>query len=257
MKLKDRIAVITGSGAGIGRASAQEFAKDGARVVVADINFPGAQETAREIAGGGGVARAVEVDVADADSVQRLVRETVQAFGDVHVLFNNAAVQVSKTLEDTTVEEWNHQMAVNLGGIFLCSKFFLPHLRRTRGNIINMASVNGFFVEPMCAGYCATKGAIIALTKAMAIDHGKDGIRVNCICPGYIDAGMAWGYFQEQPDPAAARAAAAKLQALKRIGRPEEVARVAAFLASDEAAYMTGSSVVVDGGFGSGLPPAS
>jgi len=256
MKLKDRVAVITGSGAGIGRASAQEFAKEGARVVIADINFPGAQETAREIAAAGGVARAVEVDVADADSVQRLVRETVHAFSAVHVLYNNAAVQVSKTLEETTVEEWNRQMAVNLGGMFLCSKFFLPHLRKTRGNIINMASVNGFFVEPMCAGYCATKGAIIALTKAMAIDHGKDGIRVNCICPGYIDAGMAWGYFEGQPDPAAARATAAKLQALKRIGRPEEVARVAAFLASDEAAYMTGASVIVDGGFSSGLPPA-
>jgi NAD(P)-dependent dehydrogenase (short-subunit alcohol dehydrogenase family) len=256
MKLKDRVVVITGSGAGIGRASAQEFAKEGARVVVADIHFSGAQETAREIAAAGGAARAEEVDVADADSVQRLVRETLQAFGEVHVLYNNAAVQVSKTLEDTTVEEWNHQMAVNLGGIFLCSKFFLPHLRRTRGNILNMASVNGFFVEPMCAGYCATKGAIIALTKAMAIDHGKDGIRVNCICPGYIDAGMAWGYFEGQPDPAAARATAAQLQALKRIGRPEEVARVAAFLASDEAAYMTGAAVIVDGGFSSGLPPA-
>jgi NAD(P)-dependent dehydrogenase (short-subunit alcohol dehydrogenase family) len=257
MKLKDRIAVITGSGAGIGRASAQEFAKEGARVVVADINFSGAQETAQGIAAAGGVAVAMEVDVADADSVRRLVRETGRAFGDVHILFNNAAVQVSKTLEETTVEEWNHQMAVNLGGIFLCAKFFLPHLRKTRGNIINMASVNGFFVEPMCAGYCATKGAIIALTKAMAIDHGLDGIRVNCICPGYIDAGMAWGYFEGQPDPAAARATAARLQALKRIGRPEEVARVAAFLASDEAAYMTGSSVIVDGGFSSGLPPSS
>jgi NAD(P)-dependent dehydrogenase (short-subunit alcohol dehydrogenase family) len=257
MKLKDRIAVITGSGAGIGRASAQEFAKEGARVVVADINFSGAQETARGIAAAGGVAVAMEVDVADADSVRRLVRETGRTFGDVHILFNNAAVQVSKTLEETTVEEWNHQMAVNLGGIFLCAKFFLPHLRKTRGNIINMASVNGFFVEPMCAGYCATKGAIIALTKAMAIDHGLDGIRVNCICPGYIDAGMAWGYFEGQPDPAAARATAARLQALKRIGRPEEVARVAAFLASDEAAYMTGSSVIVDGGFSSGLPPSS
>jgi NAD(P)-dependent dehydrogenase (short-subunit alcohol dehydrogenase family) len=165
-------------------------------------------------------------------------------------------VQVSKTLEETTLEEWNRQMAVNLGGIFLCSKFFLPHLRKTRGNIINMASVNGFFVEPGCAGYCATKGAIIALTKAMAIDHGKDGIRVNCICPGYIDAGMAWGYFEGQPDPAAARATAAKLQALRRIGRPEEVARVAVFLASEESSYMTASAVIVAGGFGSGLPPA-
>lgn len=256
MKLKGRVTVITGSGAGIGRASAKMFAREGAKVVVADINFAGAMETAETITRAGGVARAVQVDVADARSVQALVSETLQLFGEVHVLFNNAAVQVSKTLEETTVEEWNRQMAVNLGGIFLCSKFFLPHLRKTRGNIINMASVNGFFVETTCAGYCATKGAIIALTKAMAIDHGRDGIRVNCICPGYIDAGMAWGYFNGQPDPAAARATAAKLQALKRIGSPEEVARVAVFLASDDAGYMTGSSVVVDGGFSSGLPPA-
>jgi len=171
------------------------------------------------------------------------------------VVFNNAAIQVNKTVEETTFDEWNREMAVNLGGIFLCSKYSLPHLRKTRGNIINMASVNGFFVEPMCAGYCATKGAIIALTKAMAIDHGKEGIRVNCICPGYIDAGLAEGYFQAQPDPTAARLAAGKLHALRRIGRPEEVGRVAVFLASDEASFMTGSAVVVDGGFGSGLPP--
>jgi NAD(P)-dependent dehydrogenase (short-subunit alcohol dehydrogenase family) len=118
-----------------------------------------------------------------------------------------------------------------------------------------MASVNGFFVEPMCAGYCATKGAIIALTKAMAIDHGKDGIRVNCMCPGWIDAGLAWEYFELQSNPAEARAAAGKLHALGRIGQPEEVARVAVFLASDDASFMTSSSVVVSGGFGAGLPP--
>jgi len=120
-----------------------------------------------------------------------------------------------------------------------------------------MASVNGFFVEPMCAGYCATKGGIIALTKAMAIDHGKDGIRVNCICPGYIDSGLAWEYFEAQPNPAEARNSAAKLHALWRVGQPEEVARLAVFLASDDASFMTGSSVTVSGGFGFGLPPAS
>jgi meso-butanediol dehydrogenase/(S,S)-butanediol dehydrogenase/diacetyl reductase len=173
------------------------------------------------------------------------------------VLVNNAAIQVNRTVEETTVEEWNREIAVNLGGVFLCSKFFLPHLRRTKGTIINMSSVNAFFVEPMCAGYCATKAAIIGLTKAMAIDHGKEGVRVNCICPGYIDAGLAWGYFEAQPDPAAARQAAGKLHALWRIGRPEEVARVAVFLASDEASFMTGSAVAVDGGFGSGLPPTT
>jgi meso-butanediol dehydrogenase/(S,S)-butanediol dehydrogenase/diacetyl reductase len=119
-----------------------------------------------------------------------------------------------------------------------------------------MASVNGYFVEPSCAGYCATKAGIIGLTRAMAIDHGKDGIRVNCICPGYIDAGLAEGYFQAQPDPQAARVAAGKLHALLRIGTPEEVGRAAVFVVSDDASFMTGSSLVVDGGFGSGLPPA-
>jgi len=257
MKLENRVAVITGAGSGIGRASALEFAREGARVVVADLNLAGALETARQIEAGGGQAIAVETDVARPESVQTLVAQTLETFSQVHVLLNNAAIQVNKTVEDTTVEEWNREINVNLGGVFLCSKFFLPHLRRTRGCIINMSSVNGFFVEPMCAGYCATKAAIIGLTKAMAIDHGKEGIRVNCICPGYIDAGLAWGYFEAQPDPAAARSAAGKLHALWRIGRPEEVGRVAVFLASDEASFMTGSAVVVDGGFGSGLPPSS
>lgn len=254
MTLEGRVAVITGSGAGIGRASAREFARAGARVVVVDISGAGAAETVEQIRAAGGEAHAVAADVASAEAVQALVAETLRVYGAVHVLFNNAAVQVNKTVEDTTVEEWNREIAVNLGGVFLCAKYFLPHLRRTRGSIINMSSVNGFFVEPFCAGYCATKAAIIGLTKAMAIDHGREGIRVNCICPGYIDAGLAEGYFQAQPDPAAARAAAGGLHALGRIGGAEEVARVAVFLASDDASFMSGASVVVDGGFGSGLP---
>ena len=257
MRLNNRVVVITGASAGIGRACAKEFANEGARVVVADVNQAGALETVKQIVAQGRTAIPVETDVANSESVQRLTAETLKSFGEVHVLVNNAAIQVNKTVEDTTIEEWNREIAVNLGGAFLCSKFFLPHLRRTKGSIIIMSSVNGFFVEPMCAGYCATKAALIGLTKAMAIDHGKDGIRVNCICPGYIDAGLAWGYFEAQADPAAARQSAGKLHALWRIGRPEEVARVAVFLASDEASFMTGSAVVVDGGFGSGLPPTS
>jgi NAD(P)-dependent dehydrogenase (short-subunit alcohol dehydrogenase family) len=257
MKLKDRVAVITGSGGGIGRAAALEFAREGAVVVVADIQYPAALETVERIRQLGGKSHAVETDVSNPDSVRNLVKETLRMYAKVNVLFNNAAIQVNKTVEDTTEDEWNREIAVNLGGVFLCSKFFMPHLRATKGAIVNMSSVNAFFVEPTCAGYCATKAAIIGLTKAMAIDHGKEGIRVNCICPGYIDAGLAEGYFQAQLDPVAARASAGKLHALWRIGRPEEVGRVAVFLASDDASFVTGSAYVVDGGFGSGLPPGS
>jgi NAD(P)-dependent dehydrogenase (short-subunit alcohol dehydrogenase family) len=179
----------------------------------------------------------------------------LRELGPLDILVNNAAIQVNKRIEDTTPEEWNRQMAVNVGGVFLCSRAFLPDLRQTRGVILNMSSVNGFFVEPSCAGYCATKGAILAFTKAIAIDHGREGIRVHAICPGYINAGLAEGYFESQADPAKAREEAGSLHALGRIGQPEEVARAAVFLASDDASFMTGSALIVDGGFSAGLPP--
>lgn len=255
MLLNRKTAVVTGSGAGIGRAIALRFASEGANVIVADINTSGAEETKRLITESGGTAIAVHTNVAEPSSVEALARVTLERFHAVHVLVNNAAIQINKRIEDTTFEEWNRQMAVNVGGVFLCSKHFLPHLRAVRGAIVNMSSVNGTFVEPMCAGYCATKAAILSFTKAVAIDHGHEGIRVNAICPGYIDAGLAEGYFLAQPDPQAARVQAGKLHALGRIGRPEEVAKLAVFLASDEASFMTGSAVTVDGGFSSGLPP--
>ncbi len=256
MKLENRIAVVTGAASGIGRAVARAFAEEGAHVVAADIRGKAAEETALLIAKDGGRASAIETDVASEASVRKLVESTLAAHGRVDVLVNDAAIQVNKTVEHTTFEEWNREFAINIGGVFLCSKYFLPHLRAVRGSIVNMASVNGFFMEPMCAGYCATKAAIIGLTKAMAIDHGREGVRVNCICPGYIDAGLAWEYFEAQPDPEAARLSAGKLHALGRIGRPEEVARTAVFLASDDASFVTGAAYVVDGGFSAGLPPA-
>jgi len=255
MKLKDRCVVVTGAGSGIGRACAIKCAEEGANVVVADINEKAAQETVKQIQDAGRNAFACKADVADPASVAALVATTIKQYGQINALINNAAIQVNKTIEDTSLEEWNAQMGINVGGVFLCSKLFLPHLKATKGSIVSMSSVNGYFAEPSCAGYCATKAAIIGLTKAMAIDHGHEGIRVNCICPGYIDAGLAEGYFQSQPDPAKARVEAGKLHALWRIGKAEEVAQVAVFLASDDASFVTGSAYVVDGGFGSGLPP--
>jgi NAD(P)-dependent dehydrogenase (short-subunit alcohol dehydrogenase family) len=255
MRLKNKVAVITGAGSGIGKYCALEFAKNGAKLIVADINPQGASETVSRIISEGGTAKAFTVDVSKQDAVQELVEFTLKTYSRIDVLLNNAAIQINKTVGDMSFDEWNQQMTVNVGGVFLCSKHFLPYLRENKGNIINMSSVNSFFVEPMCAGYCATKSAIVGLTKAMAIDHGHEGIRVNCILPGYIDAGLAEGYFQSQPDPAQARINAGKLHALWRIGKPEEVGRAAVFLASDDASFVTGSSLVVDGGFGSGLPP--
>jgi NAD(P)-dependent dehydrogenase (short-subunit alcohol dehydrogenase family) len=255
MRFTNKCVVVTGAGSGIGRACAIAFALEGAKVVAADINQEGAQETVNEIIKNKGEAFACRADVSNPESVQQLVKAAIEKYDAVHAVLNNAAIQVNKTIEDTSFEEWTAQMSINVGGVFLCSKYFLPHLKKTKGSIVNMSSVNGFFVEPSCAGYCATKAAIIGLTKAMAIDHGGQGIRVNCIAPGYIDAGLAEGYFQSQPDPAQARKDAGHLHALGRIGKPEEVAKVALFLASDDASFVTGSCMVVDGGFGSGLTP--
>lgn len=254
-RLQNRIAVVTGAGSGIGKAIAEEFALEGARVVVADINRGNAESTAAGIRQNHGDARSFVADVSKPASVKTLADFVEKKFGDLHVLVNDAAIQVNKSIADTTVEEWNRQMAVNVGGVFLCSRAFLPPLRRSRGVIINISSVNAFFAEPSCAGYCATKAAILGLTRAMAIDHGREGIRVHAICPGYIDTGLAGAYFESQPDPARSRREAGLLHALGRIGRADEVAKVAVFLASADASFMSGSPVIVDGGFSTGLPP--
>lgn len=255
MKLNGKIAVVTGAAAGIGRAIAQCFCEEGSKVVLVDIDGTRVDSAAADLRAKGADVRSFKADVADPSSVNDLHVFVNEVFGPLSILVNNAAIQINKLIEETTPEEWARQMAVNVGGVFLCTRAFLTDLRETRGVIINMSSVNGFFAEPACAGYCATKGAILAFTKAIAIDHGKEGIRVHAICPGYIDAGLAEAYFESQPNPAKAREEAGSLHALGRIGQPSEIGRAAVFLASNDASFMSGSAMVVDGGFSAGLSP--
>jgi NAD(P)-dependent dehydrogenase (short-subunit alcohol dehydrogenase family) len=252
MRLKDKVAIVTGAGSGIGRAIALHFAREGARVVLVDHNEAGGATSLSLVTAAGGDAHLVVADVSRAPESERALAEAVRVFGRLDALINNAAVMVSKAVPELSEEEWDHVLGVNLKGVFLCSKQAILCFRRQGGGgtIVNLASVNSFYAEGGIAAYCAAKGGVQQLTRAMAIDHSAEGIRVNCICPGWIDTPMNAAYFA---DPAA-RAFADKLHAIGRIGQPTEVASVAAFLVSDDASFVTGASIVVDGGFSAGLP---
>jgi NAD(P)-dependent dehydrogenase (short-subunit alcohol dehydrogenase family) len=251
MRLEDKVAIVTGAGSGIGRATALRLAEEGARVVLVDRNQAGGEMTLGLVTAAGGDAHLVVADVSRGPDTARMVDEAVRVFGKLDALINNAAVMVSKAVPELTEEEWDHVLGVNLKGVFLCSKQAILCFRRqgSGGSIVNMASVNSFYAEGGIAAYCAAKGGVQQLTRAMAIDHSAEGIRVNCICPGWIDTPINAGYFA---DPAA-RAFADKLHAIGRIGQPAEIAAVAAFLVSDDASFVTGASIVADGGFSAGL----
>jgi NAD(P)-dependent dehydrogenase (short-subunit alcohol dehydrogenase family) len=245
MRLKDQVAIITGGASGIGRAAAVLFSREGAHVVVADVQAVAGRELVASLEQENGHARFVRADVSSEDDVKALVAETAGAFGGVDVLFSNAGVGLSKSATDTRAEEWHRVLDVNLKGAFLCAKYAIPHMKaRGGGSIVINASANGLMAEPELAAYCASKGGLIALTRSMALDYGKDNIRVNCICAGYIDTPINEEYFSMP----GAREQAARLHALNRIGRSEEVAYAALFLASHESSFVTGSVLAVDGG---------
>ena len=245
MRLEGKVALITGAGAGIGRAAAELFAREGASVAVVDYDAAAAQSTCAAIEAQGGRAIALPADVSQPDQVEAMVQATVQAFGGIDILFNNAGILIFGTVTDTTFADWRRVMAVNLDGVFLCSKAVIPHMRaRGGGSIINMSSSTGAHDgNGNAAAYVTSKGGVTLLTRCMAIDHAADHIRVNAIAPGPTDTPM----LRRIMSPAEMAAFAATFPA-RRLGQPQEIAAAALFLASDEASFVTGAVFAVDGG---------
>ncbi len=255
MRLQNRVVLVTGAGSGIGRATAIRLAQEGARVAVVDWNDTTGQETVQHIADLNQEAVFIHADVSKVPDTERIVAETVSRFGELNILVNDAAVMLEKNVVDTTEAEWDRIVDINLKGTFFCAKYAILQFQRQGkgGAIVNMASVNSFFAEGGIAAYCATKGGIAQLTRALAMDHSAEGIRVNAICPGWIETPMNANFFALGPH---IREQAAKLHAIGRVGQAEEVANAVLYLVSDEASFVTGSLLTVDGGFSAGLAPA-
>lgn len=245
MLLENKIAIVTGAGSGIGAASARRFAAEGAAVVVADVRDVKATEVARQIVDDGGHAVAMAVDVADAASVEAMVARTVRELGGLDVLFNNAGTLRPGTAVELSVEDWDFVMGVNVRSVFLGAKYAVPVMEaRGGGSIINTASISGLHGDGGAVVYAASKAAVINLTRALSTDHAGAGVRVNAICPGTIETPPV----QRMMSDPAVRRLNVDAHALGRLGRPEEIAAAAVWLASDESSFVTGEAITVDGG---------
>jgi NAD(P)-dependent dehydrogenase (short-subunit alcohol dehydrogenase family) len=242
-QLEGKHAILTGVGSGLGRAIARAFAEEGASVLGCDVDDAAGEETMD------GVGLYAHADVSREAEVARLVDQGLEAWGRLDVMVNNAAIQVERELVETTEEELDRILAVNLKGVFFGCKHAVRAMRLSGGgSIVNVASVLALVGDGILAAYCAAKGGVLGITRATAVQYGRDGIRCNAICPGDIDTPLVQAYFDAAPDPAARRAEVAAEYPLGRIASPAEIARAVVFLASNDSAYMSGQPLVVDGG---------
>ena len=249
MRLKGKVAIVTGSSKGIGEGIARVFSREGAKVVVACRTEDAGRKMADELGASEGRALFVKTDVTQSEEIRNMIDTAFQSFGKLDVLVNNAAYHISKNVEQTSEEEWEFIINTNLRSTFLCSKYVIPHLRKTRGNIINISSMVGLVGQPNAGAYSATKGGQIAMSRGMAIDFAPDGIRVNVICPGWIQTPLVEDWFGQQKDPEAARAYIYGQHPLGRIGTIEECGKAALYLAcNDDSAFVTGITLNIDGG---------
>ena len=248
-RLSGKVALITGGGTGIGRAIALAFAREGASVTVAGRRLEKLREVISEIQKHGGAGLALECDVTRAREVERAVEGTVERFGRLNVLVNNAGAVHVSTVEAISEEDWDRLMTVNVKGPFLMSRAVLPEFRKCDGGVIvNIGSVLGLYAVKERAAYCASKGGVTMLTKAMALDHAHENVRVNCICPSIVETELVKGVFDESERGQALRKARIATIPLGRIGQPADVAEMAVFLASEESSWLTGAAIPLDGG---------
>lgn len=254
-RLLGKTALITGAGSGIGRATAVLFARQGASVAIADIDEEAGNHAAAEITANGGRALFERADVSSATDCKRVVDRTIREFGRIDILFNNAGIIRRATVLELSEEDWDRVIDVNVKSMYLMCREVIPHmLKSDGGSIINMASGWGLAGGPRAASYCASKGAVVLMTKALAVDHGRQKIRINCLCPGDTDTDMLRREARQLGVPETEFLADSGRRPLGRMGTPEDIARAALYLASDASSFVTGAALVVDGGGLAGSP---
>lgn len=248
-RVQDRVCVVTGAGSGIGEASAIRLAEEGGKVVCADINGAAAEATAEKIVAAGGVANGYTIDISNSSQCKAIIDDTVARYGSIDVLVNNAGVNLPGVFHEVSDETIDRTLSVNVKGAMFLSRAAIPHmLKNGRGSIVNMSSVNGLVSEPFLSVYSASKGAVVMLTRGIALDYAKTGIRCNAICPGWVDTPINYAHADLLGGLQHVYSTISSFQPIGRPGTPREIAHLVLFLASDEASFITGSVISADGG---------